>query len=208
MIHVEVLPEDQRACLQTLGPAATHLGFYLGGGTAVALHLGHRRSIDFDWFTTRFPVPPVELAESLRLLGVNQETTSLAAGTVHGRIGGVKVSFLEFRPPLLEPSVEWHAYQCRLASCRDLAAMKLLAVTQRGTKKDFIDVHALSHVLPLDEMLDCYCQRFGVSDTARVLAGLCYFDSAETDPMPAMLVPLDWDGVKRAIEAMVRRVVG
>lgn len=61
MIHVEVLPEEQRACLRTVGPAATALGFHLAGGTAVALHLGHRRSIDFDWFTGRFPVAAVDV---------------------------------------------------------------------------------------------------------------------------------------------------
>ena len=55
MIHAEVLPDEQFACLLRLAPAATGMGFYLAGGTAVALHLGHRRSIDFDWFAPRFP---------------------------------------------------------------------------------------------------------------------------------------------------------
>lgn len=206
MIHVEVLPEEQRVCLRTVGPAATALGFHLAGGTAVALHLGHRRSIDFDWFTGRFPVAAVDVSDSLRHLGVDLETISLAGGTVHGRVAGVRVSFLEFRPPLLEPTVDWPEYGCRLASCPDLAAMKLLAVAQRGTKKDFVDVHALSRSLPLEAMLDCYCRRFRVTDTARVLAGLSYFDSAETDLMPVMLRPLDWDRIRYDIREMVRRI--
>lgn len=208
MIHADVLPESQSACLRTLGPAATALGFHLAGGTAVALHLGHRRSVDFDWFATSFPGSPVDLAAALRARGIAFETTTLADRTAHGVIGGVKVSFLEFRPPLLEPLVDWPERGCRLASCGDLAAMKLLAVAQRGTKKDFIDVHALSRTMPLDRMLDCYRRRFGVADSAAVLAGLCYFDDAEADPMPRMLVPLDWETVKRELRESVRSTCG
>ena len=51
MMHLEVLPPDQQNALRQLGPAAKDQGFYLGGGTAVAVHLGHRQSIDLDWFT-------------------------------------------------------------------------------------------------------------------------------------------------------------
>lgn len=204
MIHAEVLPDRQMACLRALAPAATAMGFHLAGGTAVALTIGHRRSVDFDWFTPRFPGSPVDLAESLARHGVAIETTTLAEQTVHGFVAGVKVSFLEFRPPLLEPLVDWPELGCRLASLSDLAAMKLLAVAQRGTRKDFIDVLAISRRLPLDRMLECYRRRFGVTDTGRVLAGMCYFDDADTEPMPTMLVPLDWDAVKHELREMVR----
>lgn len=95
----------------------------------------------------------------------------------------------------------------RPGSCADLAAMKLLAVAQRGTKKDFIDVHALSRQMRLARMRDCYQTRFGVTDTSRILAGLCFFDDAEAEPMPAMLVPLDWETVKRDLRDMVRQIV-
>lgn len=208
MIHPEVLPQEQLACLRELAPVATELGFYLGGGTAVALHRGHRRSVDFDWFASRFPGMPVDLQESLAGRGIVLEPTALAQGTVHGVIAGVKVSFLEFRPALLEPLVEWPAIGCRLASCPDLAAMKLLAVAQRGTKKDFIDVHELSRQMPLADMLACYQKRFGVTDTSRLLASLCFFDDAENEPMPVMLRPLRWETVKQDLQDMVRQVAG
>ena len=206
MIHADVLPAEQLACLRRLGPAATRLGFHLAGGTAVALHCGHRESVDFDWFTQRFPGSPVDLAETLREDGLHLETTGLADRTVHGRIHGVKVSFFEFRPPLLKPLVDWPEGGCLLAACEDLAAMKLLAVTQRATRKDFIDVHALSHALPLEAMIDCYQRRFGVTEASRVLAGLCYFDDAEPEPMPRMLAATTWPDVKDDLRAMVRRL--
>lgn len=206
VIHAEVLPDAQMSCLRSLGPVATELGFHLAGGTAVALTMGHRRSVDFDWFAPRFPGSPVDLAEALARRGIVLQTTSLAERTVHGLIVGIKVSFLEFRPPLLEPLVDWPELGCRLASIADLAAMKLLAVAQRGTKKDFIDVLAIGRRLPLDRMLDCYRRRFDVTDTSRVLTGLCYFDDADAEPMPTMLVPLDWTAAKSELRAMVRSV--
>jgi hypothetical protein len=208
VIHPEVLPEEQTECLRVLAPVATALGFYLGGGTAVALHLGHRRSVDFDWFAGRFPGQPVDLHATLAAHGIDLVLTALAERTVYGTIAGVKVSFLEFRPELLEPLVEWPALGCRLASCPDLAAMKLLAVAQRGTKKDFIDVHALSRRMSLAQMLDCYQRRFAVTDTSRLLASLCFFDDAEAEPMPSMLVPLRWETVTRDLQAMVRQFTG
>jgi hypothetical protein len=208
VIHAEVLPEAQVACLQSLAPAATDLGFHLAGGTAVALQIGHRRSVDFDWFAPRFPGRPVDLRESLASRGIALEPAALADQTVHGWVGGVRVSFFEFRPPLLERLVEWPEVGCRLASCSDLAAMKLLAVAQRGSKKDFIDVHALSGHMPLARMLDCYQQRFAVEDTGRVLAGLCFFDDADAEPMPVMLVDRDWEAVKYDLRDMVRQRVG
>lgn len=207
-MHAEVLPPEQQACLTRLGPAADALGFYLAGGTAVAIHLGHRQSIDFDWFVASFPVAAIELAAVLGDRGVAVDVVSVAARTVHATVAGVRTSFLEFRPPLLEPLITWQDYGCRLAGLPDLAAMKLLAVSQRGTKKDFIDVHALSSRLTLAQMLECYRKKFAVADVSRVLAGLTYFDDAEADPMPLMLAPMRWDDVKQAIRDRVRDFAG
>ncbi len=206
MMHAEVLPPAQQACLRQLGPAATAGGFHLIGGTAVAIHLGHRQSVDFDWCTQQFPGEPVNFSSSLACHGVRLTPTSLADGTVHGSVDGVKVTFLEFKPPLLEPTIDWPEYGCRLAGLADLAALKLLAVSLRGTKKDFIDVHALGSAMPLQAMIHAYCHRFGLTDSARVLAALCYFDDADDQPMPTMLVPCDWEEIKHDILRQVRAI--
>jgi hypothetical protein len=162
LMHAEVLPPLQQSCLDRLGPAADRLGFYLAGGTAVALHLGHRRSVDFDWFTPAFPVAAVELADEFRREGVVLQPSSIADRTLH-------------------------------------------AVAQRGTKKDFIDVHALGARFGLGEMLGFYRRKFAIADVGRILAGLTYFDDAESDPMPSMLVPASWDIVKAELRDRVRR---
>lgn len=129
-MHAEILPATQRACLTTLGPAADALGLHLAGGTAVAIHLGHRQSIDFDWFATAFPVSAVELAHEFRVRGVTLVASSVADRTLHGEVEGVRTTFLEFRPPLLSPFVPWPEYGCRLASLEDLTVMKPLAVAR------------------------------------------------------------------------------
>src|SRR5580658_356178 len=93
---------------------------------------------------------------------------------------------------------------------RDLAAMKLLAVYQRGTKKDFIDVYAMmmARRLTLSAMLDAFREKFGVSDTREVLRALSYFGDADPLPMPHMLWPMTWDEVKAGVLRAVSAIAG
>ena len=136
------------------------------------------------------------------------EPTALAEQTVHGQIGGVKVSFLEFRPPLLESLVEWPEFGCRLASCADLAAMKLLAVAQRGTKKDFIDLYYLLKHYSLKQILEFYAIKYGHTSTFMVLKSLSYFEDAEEDILPNVFDhSISWESVKKVIIEEVKQVI-
>jgi hypothetical protein len=208
-LHQEVLPAEQVTVLRQLGPVAQTLGFYLGGGTAVAIHLGHRQSLDLDWFTGRTILDPLELAKDVQDSGVPLRVASAHRGTLHGDVRGVRVSFLESRYPLVRPTIMWSEFGCAIAAREDLAAMKLLAVAQRGTKKDFLDVHALCrHGIPLDHMLQWYREKFSVDDIARVVYSLCYFDDAEPAPLPTMLVPCSWDDVKQSLRQWVKAIAG
>jgi hypothetical protein len=89
---------------------------------------------------------------------------------------------------------------------RDLAAMKLLAVAQRGSRKDFVDVYELLQggVL-LRGMLEDFREKFK-TDSISALRGLTYFDDAETEPSPEMLKPLDWRELRVTLEQAVRDV--
>ena len=96
---------DKNRVLAQIGPASRR-DFYLVGGTAVALHLGHRRSVDFDWFTPeRFD--PLAVSQELREEGIAFVTDSVAAGTLHGVVGGVRVSLLRNVYPLLAGLRAW-----------------------------------------------------------------------------------------------------
>ena len=96
----------------------------------------------------------------------------------------------------------------RLAGLKDIAAMKLSAVANRGRKKDFIDVARLLDVFSLDQMLSFYKEKFSVSELSFPLRGLMYFDDAEEDPMPEMLDGnLTWENVKKTVIAATREYV-
>ena len=203
--HLEVLEPEQHAVLERMAGPAAGEGFYLAGGTAVALHLGHRKSVDLDWFTEARVGDPLRLAGRLRDEGVNIEDVRTDRGTVHGLVEGVRVSLIEFRYPLLAP-VE-RLERAPIAALEDLAAMKLSAIAQRGTRRDFIDVHALAcEFRPLPELLELYRRKFGVDDVAHMLYGLSYFDDAEWEQMPTMLHATDWGAVKTAFRHWIREL--
>ena len=76
-MRADVMPPGQQALLRRLGPFAMRHGFYLGGGTAVAIQLGHRRSVDLDWFTGDRLEDPLRLAATLREAGFGHVLFSL-----------------------------------------------------------------------------------------------------------------------------------
>ena len=205
MFHTEVLPPDQQIALRKTAAISTEIGCYLAGGTAVAAHVGHRQSVDLDWFTDRPLDEPMQLAERLIQAGIEFTTTGVQRGTLQGMVNGVRVSWIEFRYPSLHAPATWPEFGCSVASLPDLASMKLLAATQRGAKRDFVDIYYLGLAgMPLSTMLDCYQRRFHIEDVGRVLFSLAYFDDADRQPPPTMLTKVDWEEVKSVIRAWVQ----
>lgn len=198
--HPQVLGAAQQKVLRRLGPLMATQQFYLGGGTALAIHLGHRRSVDFDWFTRERIADPLHLARDLSDQDIAFVTGNIERGTLHGSISGVQVSFLEYRYPLLQPLVAWPMFGCILASPEDLACMKLSALAQRGAKKDFVDVYALGiKYCSLSDMLGWYQQKYAVTDLTHVLYSLAYFDDADRERMPRMFWDSNWRTIKQTI---------
>ena len=198
--HPHVLGTVQRKVLRQLGPLMDTQRFYLGGCTALAIHLGHRRSVDFDWFTRERIADPLHLTRDLNDQDIAFVTGNIERGTLHGSVSGVQVSFLEYRYPLLQPLVAWPMFGCMLASPEDLACMKLSALAQRGAKKDFVDVYALGiKYCSLSDMLGWYQQKYAVTDLTHVLYGLAYFDDADRERMPRMFWDSNWRTIKKTI---------
>ena len=197
----------QGKTLQRLGPMMLEKRFYLGGGTALSLYFGHRHSVDLDWFTDKKISDPLLLAQDIRDHGVAFVTGRIDRGTLHGTISGIRVSFLEYRYPLLKTPIPIPQFRCRMASPEDLACMKLSAIAQRGSKKDFVDIYALSlkHTT-LDAMIHLYQKKYSVQDIIHVLYGLAYFDEADRERMPKMYWKVDWKTIKRAIQRAVRHL--
>ncbi len=208
-LHPEILGPRETRVLQRLAPPATRWGYYLAGGTALALHLGHRRSDDFDWMSTQALPDPMDLAERLRQAGVPVKTQEVAKGTLHGSVSRVRVSFFEYRYPLLRSLVRCSELGVSLASLEDLACMKLAAVAQRGSRKDFVDVYAIGRErIPLGRMLALYGRKYSTKDVGHVLYGLAYFEDADRERMPRMVWDVSWPTVKRTISEWVTRSAG
>jgi hypothetical protein len=204
--HPEVLSRSQTRVLGEIGPYLTGCGFYLAGGTAVALHLGHRRSVDLDWFTAERLPDPLGLAQDLRELPLPFVAGQVAPGTLHGSARRVRLSLLEYRYRLLGSLCPWQR-SAKLASRKDLAAMKIAAVAQRGAKKDFVDLYALGRrSFSLRQMLRWYQKKYAINDVAHVLYSLAYFDDADAERMPPMLWNVKWPTIKDTIRSWVHEV--
>jgi hypothetical protein len=175
-------------------PAAS--GFYLAGGSAVALHVGHRISVDLDFFTPSEHYEPEPLLQALRGLGrvaIQQQGT----GTLVASVDDVQVSFFVYPYPVLEPYIGLEL--ARIASLLDLGLMKVVAISQRGKMRAFIDLHAVCRSgHDLASLLERLPAKYpGISlPTYHLLRALVYFDDAEQDPPPRMLVQWSWDETK------------
>ncbi len=201
----DILTPEQKSALERLTAAGVGTAYYLAGGIGLALHLGHRRSRDFDFFSPQGS-PAVPLRDRLlRLPGFR--VSDEREGTLHAILDGVVVSFLDYPYPLLQPAAELLP-RLPVASLPDLAAMKLSAIVARGRRRDFVDLHAICGRLPLADALEAFRRKTGAASyNPHILSkALVYFVEAEQDGMPELLKPVAWDEVKRFFESEVRRL--
>jgi predicted nucleotidyltransferase component of viral defense system len=117
-------------------------------------------------------------------------------------INNVKVDIVNYNYSWLKDVININ--HIRLASPEDICAMKLAAVTGRGTKKDFIDIYYLLQSFSLEQMLSFYAQKYPEGYEFTVLKSLSYFEDAEREPMPYMLQKIDWETIKKSIESTIQ----
>ena len=203
MLHTETVEPSTLDLLRRLQRLPDLTSTRLVGGTALALHLGHRKSVDLDMFGTFDPI----VSYRKLLADAGHSVEGAENGTVQSlRVNNVKVDLVNYPYPWLDDAIE--EGNIRLAGLRDIAAMKLSAVANRGRKKDFIDVARLLDVFSLDQMLSLYKEEFSVSELSFPLRGLMYFDDAEEDPMPEMFDSnFTWENVKKTVVAATRKYV-
>lgn len=202
---IDSLPETQQKLLRLLAPRMQALGYYLAGGTALAICLEHRLSVDLDWFTEKPMGDAMQLAGELKA-GLDLTVRSVSAGTLHAEADQVRLSFLEYPYALLNPISLSNAFNCPMASLDDIACMKLSAIAQRGAKKDFLDVYTLvQRHRPLREFLDLYREKYEVTDITAVLYGLVYFEDAQAEPDP-LKWNTPWGDVMDAFRKWVKEI--
>jgi hypothetical protein len=193
--HNKVIPASTEATLRALRDAGLLDRFYLAGGTGLALKFGHRLSLDLDLFAKEQFDEEMLLQRIQTLDGF--ALVAKAPHTLHATVQETKVSFLGYAYPVLFPTNPF--LDVAVADPRDIACMKVSAVAGRGTKRDFVDLYLCAERYGLKEILRLFDQKFAQTNYSRIhiLKSLTFFGDAEKDPMPHMLVALDWDTVKQ-----------
>jgi predicted nucleotidyltransferase component of viral defense system len=167
----------------------------LVGGTSLALQIGHRISVDIDLFGD-LKCDNITLNNTLKSLAqyrIIQQTENIHIYNIEN----IKVDVVNYPYPWLQAPVTKDGLT--LAAIEDIAAMKLAAITGRGSKKDFIDLYFLLQRFSLKEMLNLYLKKYNEGSVFMVLRSLAYFDDAEEELMPKMFVDIKWEKVKETI---------
>jgi hypothetical protein len=194
-MFLDTINDDVKSVLFEAFPdfLKTHKGFYLAGGTALALHIGHRKSIDLDFFNMgKFDEDKI----SLYLTQLGGNISVVEEGTIHAFVRGVKISFLYYPYPLLRGPHRHEAID--IASVEDIACMKIIAISQRAEKKDFFDLYEIFHLLAPSEIGAMMLEKYGRSriNYIHILKSFFYFDEAEKSFEPVSLQGVSWEKVK------------
>src|SRR3989344_2745143 len=202
----EAVPGNLKHNLESLGQRDFVRQFWLAGGTAVALQLGHRISRDLDFFSNA-SFDGQTLRDELVMQGDFEEERD-AKDTILGNLNGIHISFFLYRYKLLFPVKKLLGVS--LADLRDLVCMKVDAIQHRGRKRDFVDLWAIiNNGLALQEVMLLFDKKFeGVRfNRTHILKSLSYFDDAEEDQMPEMLKPASWEEIKRFFAEEAKKLV-
>ncbi len=199
MLHLETLDTRTLEILRLLLVSDIFSEARLVGGTALALQLGHRKSVDIDLFGS-IDAATEDITELCSLIG---ETIMLSnsRNIKAFMLEGIKVDAVNYRFKWLEDAIIQE--DIRMASLKDIAAMKVAAIVNRGTKKDFIDIFYLLKHFTLKEILGLYCDKYPEGSIFIVLKSMAYFDDAESDPMPYMFDDVQWTEIKEYISKEV-----
>jgi predicted nucleotidyltransferase component of viral defense system len=200
MLHLSTIETTTLELLMQLMQHPAFQNMRLAGGTALALQIGHRKSVDLDlfgsvdfesldWqevFADFDSVIPIKRSKNINVFAINS----------------IKVDFVNYNYPwlnniLLEKNI-------RMASLSDIAAMKLAAITGRGSKKDFVDIYFLLERFTLDQLLEFYQEKYRDGSSFLVLKSLSWFEDADKDADLNMIADVSWEFIKQEISKQLQ----
>lgn len=207
--HYETLPRKTKKALDFLSEEKwlKKSDWYLAGGTALALYTGHRKSLDLDFFTQKKDFDE----KKLLIQFINNKDWEISVeekNTIYGELFKAKVSFISY--PFFIPKLEfvWHK-SIKILQPKDIAVMKITAISQRGRKRDFFDLYWYTqNIESLEEIIKKLPAQYPAvaHDYHHILKSLVYFKDAETDPEPEIYFDADWKKVKNFFNKEIPKI--
>lgn len=202
MLHIKSVEPSTLELLKSLQQQKYFEGFYLVGGTALALYYGHRHSVDIDLFSNN-NFDAGQLLEQIQQ-DFSYQLYNTAQNTLRGSISGVNVDVIAHRYPYLQSPNTIEGIS--LLSEQDIIAMKLNAISVSGQRsKDFIDIYYALKNYSISEMVSFYQKKYDQPSAAHILKSLVYFEDIDLADWPVMIKDPDlkWTTVTKRLEKEV-----
>jgi hypothetical protein len=206
MLHFETIDPSTLELLIALQNIKGLNKTRLVGGTSLALQIGHRISVDLDFFAYNLQEDFLSIIASIKNKGYKIEIRKQSSNILIAMIDNVKVDIVNYPYPWIDNEIcEKHII---MASDKDIAAMKLSAITNRGSKKDFIDLYYLLKKYSLEQILSFYSKKYNDGSDFMVLKSLTYFDDAEIEASPLLFdKSIAWENIKEKITSEVKKLI-
>ena len=205
MLYTNTVSDELLSIIKTICKDNYFENFRLFGGTALALQIGHRISVDAD-FISENEFDNDELIFHLHQIYPNQlsDIRQNKLG-IFLNIRGIKVDFLSWNLPFIRPVV--FEDEIKLMHIEEIIASKLFAILNRGEKKDYIDIATLLDTFMLNDMISFYHEKYNNSNSAILLKYLCSFSDIDFQVEPNMLVNSNWENAKQKIKHSVQALI-
>jgi hypothetical protein len=181
-LHLNILDDKRREILPLFANFSSE-GFYLAGGTGLALLIGHRDSVDFDFFKegdfdTSLLIEKINSVFSSHKISITQQEKNTVSCLIDDSI---QLSFFGYRHKLLYPLIKYDYFD--IASVVDIGCMKLSAITGRYMEKDYVDLYFILQNLSISELLDNFIKKYPNFDKTLILKSIVYFDDIAPEPI-------------------------
>ena len=197
MLYFETVQPSLLALLKELMELESLKNYNLVGGTALALHIGHRQSIDIDLFG-KSELEADNLIPELNDIG-KLTTLKVSKNIKIFERNNIKLDIVTYQYNIIREIKVVDAI--RLVSKEDIGAMKLNAITGRGSKKDFVDLYFLLKDFTFKELINFYFDKYPNGSEFLLYKSMTYFDDADVQPMPEMIIPASWLEIKKLISS-------
>ncbi len=196
--HWNAVTLKMQRLLIHIGKQSFSQRFYLAGGTALSLQMGHRRSVDFDFFSSTDEVDEKSRNEIIaQISSFPTQIIESVGGNLLMLVDGVRVGFFGYGYSLVGEPIRCE--NILLASLHDIGLMKCDALISRGSRKDFYDLFFITRDIHFDDLLKLGEKKYPLfrDFPLMVLESMLIFDNADRDVQPELFDDTPWDQVKQ-----------